>query len=79
MDPSFVPSFLPIAAAMEGVSPEGYVNGTVLDRMNLFGVHDMAVQLVAVWKNRFEWIQKPTPIPANRMAPEIEVSSVPKV
>ena len=54
MDPSLVPSFRPVAAAIEGISPVGYVNVTVLDRMNLLGVHDMAVQLVAVWKNRFE-------------------------
>ncbi len=55
MDPSLVPSFRPVAAAIEGISPVGYVNVTVLGRMNLFGFHDMAVQLVAVWKNRFEY------------------------
>ncbi len=54
MDPSIVPSFRPVAAAIEGISIVGYVYVTVQDRMNLFGVHDMAVQLVAVWKNRFE-------------------------
>ena len=59
MDPSLVPSFRPVAAAIEWISPISYVNVTVPDRMNFFGVHDMAVQLVAVWKNRFEWIQQP--------------------
>ncbi len=47
-------SFRPVAAAIEGISIVGYVNVKVLDRVNLFGVHDKAVQLVAVWKNRFE-------------------------
>jgi hypothetical protein len=53
MDPSLLPSFLSVAAAIEGISIVVYVN-TVLDRMKLFGVHDMAVQLVAVWKYRFD-------------------------
>jgi hypothetical protein len=54
MDPSLVPSLRPVAAAIDGISTGGHVNVTVLDRMNIFSVHDMVVQLVAVWKNRFE-------------------------
>ena len=54
MDPRLVSSFRPVAAAIDGISIVGHVNVTVLDRMNLFSVHDMVVQLVAVWKNRFE-------------------------
>ena len=54
MDPSLVPSLRTVAAAIDGISIVCHVNVTVLDRMNLFGVHDMAVQLVAVRENRFE-------------------------
>ena len=54
MDPSLVPSLRPVAAAIDGIRIVCHINMTVLDRMNLFCVHDMAVQLVAVWKNGSE-------------------------
>jgi hypothetical protein len=49
-----MPSFRAVRAAIDGIGIVCHVNVTVLDRMNLFSVHDMVVQFVAVWKNRFE-------------------------
>ncbi len=57
MDTSLMHSFRAVRAAIAGISIVTivcHVNVTVLDRTNLFSVHDMAVQFVAVWKNRFE-------------------------
>jgi hypothetical protein len=54
MDPSLVPAFRPIAAAIDWIRIVSHINVTVLDRMNLFSVHYMAVQLVAVWKDGSE-------------------------
>ncbi len=54
MDPSLLPSFRTVAAAIDGISIVCHFNVTVLDRMNLFSVYDMEVQLVDVWENRFE-------------------------
>ena len=54
MDPCLVPSFRPVAAAIDGIRIFCHVNVTVPDRMNLFCVHDMAFQLVAVRKNGSE-------------------------
>ena len=59
MDPSLVPSFWPVAAAINGIRIVCHVKVTVPYRMNLFSVHDMTVQLVAVWKNRSEKVQQP--------------------
>ncbi len=49
MDPSLMPSFRAVLAAIDGIGIVCHVNVTVLDRMNLCGVHNMAVQFVAVW------------------------------
>ena len=57
MDMSLVPSFRPVAAAINGIRVVCHVNVTVLDRMNLFSVHYMAIQLVLVWKNGSEKVQ----------------------
>ena len=54
MDPSLVPSLRPVGAAINRIRPFSHFNVTVLDGMNLLSVHDMAVQLVAVWKNGSE-------------------------
>ena len=59
MDISLVPSFWPVAAAINGIRVVCDVHVTVLDRMNLFSVHDMAIQLVPVWKNGSEKVQQP--------------------
>ena len=57
--PSLVPSFWPVAAAINGIRIVCQVKVTVLDRMNLFSVHDMSIQLVPVWKNGSEKVQQP--------------------
>jgi hypothetical protein len=54
IDPSLMPAFRPVAAAVLGVRVNRNIKVTVLDRMNLFRVHDQAVHLIAIRKNRSE-------------------------
>jgi hypothetical protein len=51
MDPRLMPSLGPVARAIDGIRIVCYVNMTVLDRMDFFCVHDMAIQFVFVGKH----------------------------
>jgi len=51
MDPHLMPSLGPVARAIDGICIVCDVNMTVLDRMDFFCVHDMAIQYVFVGKH----------------------------
>ncbi len=51
MDSGLMPSLRPVAGAIDGISIVYHVNMTVLDRMDLFCVHEVAFNLVGVWKH----------------------------
>ncbi len=54
MDPCFVPSFGPFAAAIDWIGIIGHVDVIVFDRMNLLSVHDKAIYPIPVRKDSFE-------------------------
>jgi hypothetical protein len=59
MDPCLTTAFGPIATAINGICKICHVDVTVLDGMHFLGVHYKVINLVAVWKHRFEQIQQP--------------------
>ena len=59
MDPCLVPSFWPVAAAIDRICKIGNVNMTVLDGMNLFSVHDQTIGSMTIRENSLEQVQQP--------------------